>query len=117
MSKIYDMYLNLKEKDNETLYLFKCGKFYIFIADDCDTISKYTTLKKVPFTNDVCKCGFPISSLNTYLSIFKNINLKVQVIDNLHNENDIFDKIKSIDTNNMTGLEALNILNELKELV
>lgn len=30
MSKLYNEYLKLKEKDNNKLYLFKSGKFYIF---------------------------------------------------------------------------------------
>lgn len=36
VSKIYAKYLELKEKNPNKLYLFKSGKFYIFIADDCD---------------------------------------------------------------------------------
>ena len=41
MSKIYNKYLELKEENNEKMYLFKSGRFYIFLADDCDKINEY----------------------------------------------------------------------------
>jgi DNA mismatch repair ATPase MutS len=117
MSKFYNLYLDYKNKDNNYLYLFKCGNFYIFIGEDCDYICKVTTLKKVKFTNEVYKCGFPLSSLNTYLNIFKEIGLKVKVIEDTFDNNVIINKLNDIDINSITGIEALNILKELKELV
>lgn len=77
MSRIYEKYLELKENDNNALYLFRCGNFYIFIADDCDTINEYVVLKKVLFTKDIYKCGFPINSLNDYMRVFNNHKLNV----------------------------------------
>ena len=108
MSKIYAKYLELKEKDKEKLYLFKSGKFYIFIADDCDAINDYVVLKKVKFTNEVYKCGFPENVLEDYLRVFKNHNL---------NNNSIYDIIKNTDINKITPLEALKILENLKEII
>ena len=93
MSKIYAKYLELKEKDKEKLYLFKSGKFYIFIADDCDAINDYVVLKKVKFTNEVYKCGFPENVLEDYLRVFKNHNLNIELVDNTNlNNNSIYDK-------------------------
>ena len=33
MSKIYEKYLILKQRDDKKLYLFKNGNFYIFLKD------------------------------------------------------------------------------------
>ena len=91
--------------------------FYIFIGDDCDYICKVTTLKKVKFTNDVYKCGFPLCSLSTYLNVFKEIGLKIRVIDDVFDNSVIINRLNSVDINSITGIEALNILKELKDLV
>lgn len=93
MSKIYNQYLKLKQKDSQSLYLFRCGKFYIFIADDCEIINDYVVLKKTKFTNECMKCGFPINVLDEYLRVFRNHNLSVQVIEEIEdfsiNKNEI----------------------------
>lgn len=115
MSRIYEKYLELKENDNNALYLFRCGNFYIFIADDCDTINEYVVLKKVLFTKDIYKCGFPINSLNDYMRVFNNHKLNVQVIDEI--DTNIKSYIDSIDINKITPLEALVILGHIKELM
>lgn len=118
MSKIYAKYLELKEKDKEKLYLFKSGKFYIFITDDCDAINDYVVLKKVKFTNEVYKCGFPENVLEDYLRVFKNHNLNIELVDNTNlNNNSIYDIIKNTDINKITPLEALKILENLKEII
>lgn len=115
MSKIYSEYLKLKEKDSNKLYLFKSGKFYIFIADDCDLINEYVVLKKVKFTNDILKCGFPKESLNDYLRVFKNHKLNVEIVDEITSS--VEDIIRSVDINTITPIEALNKLKILKELI
>lgn len=118
MSKIYAKYLELKENDPNKLYLFKSGKFYIFIADDCEKINEYVVLKKVKFTNDVYKCGFPENVLDDYLRVFKNQNLDVSVVENtsLNNES-AYDIINKTDINKITPLDALNILKNLQEII
>ena len=118
MSKIYEKYLELKSIDKNKLYLFKSGKFYIFIADDCDKINDYIVLKKVKFTNNVLKCGFPENSLSDYMRVFKNQNLNIEIIENIElKKESINDFILNIDINKLSPLEALNILKELKEKV
>ena len=58
MSKIYNEYLKLKAQNADKLYLFKSGKFYIFVGEDCDTINNYVVLKKTNFSQESQKCGF-----------------------------------------------------------
>ena len=117
MSKIYSKYLELKEKDNNKLYLFKSGKFYIFIDNDCDIINNYVVLKKTKFTKDIFKCGFPENVLQDYLRVFKNHNLNIEIIKDFNLENDIYDYINKIDINNITPIEALEYLIKIKEIV
>lgn len=119
MSKIYSKYLELKSKNNKKLYLFKSGKFYIFIGDDCDTINQYVVLKKVKFSNDLQKCGFPENVLEDYLRVFKNHHLDIDVITNftLDNENSLYSYISNININETTPIMALQHLIKIKELV
>lgn len=119
MSKIYDKYLELKDIDSEKLYLFRCGKFYIFIADDCELINNYVVLKKVNFCKDVLKCGFPVNVLDDYLRVFKNHNLDVEVIEEIKEsikKDSLQEILSKIDVENMTPIEALLKLKELKEI-
>lgn len=109
MSKIYEKYLELKEKNKDILYLFRCGNFYIFIADDCDTINEYLVLKKVLFTKDVYKCVFPKKSLDEYMRVFKNHKLNIEIVEEVE-DTSIKSYINGIDINKTTPLEALMIL-------
>ena len=115
---MYDMYKKLKKDDSSLLYLFKCGSFYIFLGDDAEYISKITTLKKVKFSKESYKCGFPLASLDTYLNIFNELGLDIKVIDNNDNNVDkIINKLKSIDVDNISGVNALCILKNLRDLL
>lgn len=120
MSKLYDNYLKLKKESSSKYYLFKSGNFYIFIDEDAKKISEITTLKLTNLTNDILKCGFPKNTLDKYISIFKNLNINIEIIDevktNLTNDK-IIKKLKSIDINSITPLKALNILHELKDSI
>ena len=42
-------------------------------------------LKKAVFSKDYMKCGFPKSSLDSYLKVFNNIKLNVEVINEISN--------------------------------
>lgn len=115
---MFNKYLELKKNNNNKLYLFKSGNFYIFLDEDAKTISKYTTLKLSSFSNNVLKCGFPLSSLDKYLEIFNNIKLNIEIIDNKNNKlNQYLDYIKNLNISNMNPLECMNILNKLKDLI
>lgn len=117
LSVIYQKYLQLKKEDANKLYLFKSGKFYIFVGKDCDTINDYVVLKKVKFSSESYKCGFPADVLDNYMRVFKNHNLDVEVIDSLKTNIDdsIKEKIINLDIDSITPLQALNILKDVKE--
>lgn len=115
MSKLYLEYLKKKNKDKEKYYLFKSGIFYIFIEDDAYRINKYIDLKITKLNDEVVKCGFPSSKIDKYKKLFDKIGIKVEVVDNSNKVKDIIKYIDKIDINNINGIEALNILNKIKE--
>lgn len=118
---MYDKYLELKKSNNEFLYLFKSGKFYIFLDEDAIKINKYTTLKLIKHNKDILKCGFPDVALDKYLSIFENINLKVKVVEEIGLKKSelekCLEKISKLNIDELKPIDSLNILNELKELL
>lgn len=122
MSKIYNKYLELKEQDSDKLYLFRCGGFYIFLADDAKKINDYVVLKITSFAKNVDKCGFPIASLDSYLKVFQNHKLDVVVVENydLYTAQEKYEKIihyiQGIDFNQLTPIEAINKLSKLQEM-
>jgi len=83
MSKFYDKYLELKKEDQEKMYLFRCGNFYIFLDEDANKINDYVVLKKTKFTNEIEKCGFPVASLENYLKVFQNHKLPIEVVEEI----------------------------------
>ncbi len=130
MSKIYNEYLRLKEENPNKLYLFHNGKFYIFVAEDVETINQYVVLKPTKFTNEVNKCGFPESRLDDYIRVFNNHKLDIKIIE----LSDIIEqvstlisiprkyinietKIKNINVNDITPLEAMEFIKELQEML
>lgn len=127
MSKLYDKYLILKKEEPNKLYLFRCGKFYIFLEEDCEFINDYVVLKKTPFSKDVLKCGFPDQSLENYMRVFNNLNLNVEIIedegfkksskilDSKKLEEDVIKEIKKINLNKTTPIDALKFLNKIKD--
>lgn len=130
MSKIYSQYLRLKEENQDKMYLFHSGMFYIFIADDAKKINEYVVLKETKFTNDVMKCGFPSSRLDDYLRVFQNHKLIVEVIDKLEDtlsdnisleKNKKYDKIFNMlygkNINNITPIKALEILDQIMRCI
>ena len=117
MSKLIEKYNELKKADSDKLYLFKSGKFYIFLCDDADYIDEYVVLKKTLFTKDKYKCGFPEERLKDYLRVFQNHNLNIELVEEINKENNVTKLIKDIDINNITPFEALVKLNEIKELI
>lgn len=119
MSEIYSKYIKLKEKDKETMYLFKSGNFYIFLGEDADKINEYIVLKKTFFCKEAMKCGFPVSSLEDYMKVFHNHGLKIQIVDDLHEKGveEALAFLRKTNLDNMTPIKALNLLYELKELL
>jgi len=117
MSVIYDKYKRLKENDDSYLYLFKVGTFYIFLSDDADYINNYMVLKKTMFSKDVMKCGFPVSKIEDYLRVFKNLNLKVKIVENRCDIDKKIKELERMDLDNITPLKALEFLKEMKSSI
>lgn len=127
MSKIYDKYLELKKEKPDTLYLFHSGKFYIFIADDADTINQYVVLRKTQFTKEISKCGFPDTCYDDYMKVFHNHHLDITVIESVsivESESKDYSSslkkylkiekyVKDLDINSITPLQSMDILHNI----
>ena len=118
VSKIYEKYLQLKEENEEKLYLFKSGKFYIFLGDDCKKINEYVVLKRTPFCKETEKCGFPENVLDEYLHVFQNHKLNIEIIQDftLKKKNILYDYIENLDLEQMRPIDAFHQLIKIKEL-
>lgn len=119
MSKLYKRYKNLKNKE-DIVYIFKVGMFYVILDDDAKIISKLLNLKLIPLNNEVNKCGFPINSLEKYEKILKENKVKYKIIEDYEENKDLnkfINKIKKYDINNITGIKALELISELKEII
>ena len=82
MSKLVNLYQTLKEKDSETLYLFKSGIFYIFLDNNAQKINSYLELKLTYLNSNILKCRFPQNSLNKYLNLLRSSPFNIKIIDN-----------------------------------
>lgn len=119
MSRLYKRYKNLKNKE-DIIYLFKVGMFYVILDDDAKIISKLLNLKLIPLNNEVNKCGFPINSLEKYEKILKENKVKYKIIEDYEENKDLnkfINKIKKYDIDNITGIKALELISELKEII
>ena len=131
MSKLLNIYTNLKEKDSQTLYLFKVGLFYNFLNNDAITVSNLVHLKITNLSPTIVKCGFPVNSLEKYLNLFNSLNLKVKIIDSsdyntIYDIDDyklssdiknLFDKILNIDVESISIQEAYSFIENLQNEV
>ena len=130
MSKLYNTYLELKKQDEEIIYLFKSGIFFIALDNDAYTLSKIFNFKLTNLTDTVLKCGFPCSSFNKYSKLFILHHLKIKIIE-LDNKviyqfkdyvlnikiTELLNDIKSIDINTLSIQEAYQFIENLKNKV
>lgn len=127
MSKLIDMYKNLKQEDAETLYLFKSGVFYIFLDEDAKLISNIFSLKLTNLNSNFVKCGFPANSLDKYMKILNCTQYKVKIIDNTSNTAltlkefelnknaiNLLKTVANIDDNNLSIKEAYDFISNIK---
>lgn len=127
MSKLIDMYKNLKQENQETLYLFKSGLFYIFLDEDAKLMSNIFSLKLTNLNLSFVKCGFPANSLDKYLKILNCTQYKVKIIDNNTNTTltpkefelnkntiNLLETISNIDNNNLSIKEAYDFISNIK---
>ncbi len=131
MSKLLNIYNNLKEKDSNTLYLFKVGLFYNFLNNDAITISNLVHLKVTNLSPSIVKCGFPVNSLEKYLNLFNSLNLNIKIIDSANyntiynvddyklnsNIKDLFNKILNVDIESLSIQEAYSFIENLQNEV
>lgn len=123
MSKILKQYNELKQKDASCIYLFRVGIFYNILNEDAKILNEKIGLRLTSLSPEIIKCGFPLSSLDKYTKKLTDLQLKYQIIDNapenvnMNTYYTIINRIKKIDVNNITGVQALNILTELKKEV
>lgn len=127
MSKLYDIYKKLKNENNETIYLFKSGVFYICLDDDAKILSKIYNLKLTNLNVDIVKCGFPCSSFNKYYKLFVNDNINFRIVENntifdgadyLQNKTllSLLEKINQVSVDNLSVSEAYHFIEEIKKL-
>lgn len=109
MSKLYKRYVELKNTNEDQLYLFKSGMFFIFLDSDAKLVSQELNLKLTKLNDDVVKCGFPVNSLQKYTTILKERGFNFCIID----ENS---SIVSSNTDYLSNLEIVSIVNKMKEI-
>ena len=66
MSKLIKIYKDLKTQNNDKIYLFKSGIFYIFLDEAAKEMSKTFNFKLTNLNDEFVKCGFLIT-LNIYI--------------------------------------------------
>ena len=130
MSKLVNIYEELKKSNSENLYLFKSGIFYIFLSEDAQKISNLLGLKLTNLTPNIVKCGFPQNSLDKYLKLLQCTSYNIKIIDSVENlkysikdfsiNKDIQLLLKSIDKINPSTLsisEAYDFIEKIKKEV
>lgn len=117
MVKLKESYIFLKNQDINKKYLFKNGNFYIFIGEDAEYISLKYNLK-ISSLGYTKKCGFPINSLDKYMNKFKAENIMI-ITDNSMEciVNRIIELFNKVDINNISPLEAFDLVRKVKEVV
>ena len=113
MSKIYDKYVELKNKDSNKIYLFLCGNFYIALDSDAIMLNDMFDMTLTKFSNLCDKCGFPKNSIDKYINMFNEHNIKYEIIENKDKLDIIREKV-SVDINNMSNEELKNIITSIK---
>ena len=114
MSKLYQKYEDLKNKDDDIIYLFLCGNFYIALDSDAILLNELFGMKLTKFSNLCDKCGFPKNSLDKYIKLFDSNNIKYSLIENSLSDSDKLNKINNIISD--TNLDVLSSI-ELKDIV
>ena len=127
MSKLYSEYIKLKQKNNEKLYLFKSGVFYIALDADATKLSEIFDFKITNLNDSIIKCGFPIKRLEHYIKLLKQNNIDFEIIDNnygkienysdyLNNQNikNIINSIINLDMDNISFKNAFEFLNDIQ---
>ena len=85
MSKMYKRYLELKKLNNDDIYLFKSGIFYLFLDNDAKKkMAPLLNLKLTNLNETILKCGFPVNNLNKYLDIIRKLGYTIKIVDTVN---------------------------------
>ena len=127
MSKLFDIYKNLKQEDSKTLFLFKSGIFYIFLDEDAKIINNLLDLKLTNLNTQIVKCGFPANSLQKYLKLLSFTDHNIKIIDNssntsfkvkdftMNNDNiDLLKTISNVNEENLSVKDAYDFITNIK---
>lgn len=130
MSKLFNIYLNEKEKNEDKILLFKSGVFYIALDKDAIILSQLLNLKLTNLNDKVQKCGFPCSSIDKYLKLFELHNLNVKLIEIDKNTSysiqeyteskiikELLEQINNVNLDTLSISEAYKFIEDLKETV
>lgn len=121
MSKLYQKYEKLKDNNEDLIYLFLCGNFYIALDSDAIVLNELFGMKLTKFSNLCDKCGFPENSLEKYINMFEEKNIKYRLIENDLNDKDKLDKIynmlKDINIENLSNEDLKDIILIIKNLI
>lgn len=130
MSKLYSMYLKLKEENPDSMLLFKSGIFLIALDEDATKLSNLFGLKLTKLNDSVQKCGFPYSSFEKYTNLFKALNLDIKIIESEKNTSynlteykqdkkilELLKEIKNVNEDNLSVSEAYEFIKNLKSKV
>ena len=82
----------LQEKDKGKIILIKLGAFYIATGKDAVLLHKKLNLKYTCFTNNTCKVGVPIASLDKYIEKLDKEKLAYIVYDYDKEKNELKEK-------------------------
>ncbi len=121
MSKLYQKYEKLKENNEDLIYLFLYGNFYIALDSDAIILNELFGMKLTKFSNLCDKCGFPKNSLEKYVNMFEEKNIKYRLIENDLDDKDKLDKIynmlKDINIENLSNEDLKDIILIIKNLI
>lgn len=126
MSKSLNQFNDLKKQDASSIYIFRVGIFYNILNEDAHILNEKLGLKITNLSPDIEKCGFPINSLSKYKSKLDNFNIKYVIVDEIPKSTiteyynnieikKIINKIRDLDINNISTIDALNILNDVHQ--
>ena len=114
MSKLFSKYLELKNNDSSSIYLFKSGIFFLALQEDAHKISEELNLKITNLNPDIVKCGFPVSRQEHYFRILEAKGIDFTIVDDTYgivkNYSDYInnDKLKNI-VNDIINIDFDNI--------
>ena len=121
MSKLYQKYEKLKDNNEDLIYLFLCGNFYIALDSDAIILNELFGMKLTKFSNICDKCGFHKNSLEKYINMFEEKNIKYRLIENDLNDKDKLDKmynmLKDINIENLSNEDLKDIILIIKNLI